>query len=502
MARWFVHRSPQQGIPSVSLRRLLPEARFLGCRDLVVSGCSADSRRLDPGQVFVALRGPHDERHDLIGRALERGAVGVLAERPCPEGGPLQVIVPDARSAHARLCQALAGEPAEQMSIIGVAGCLGRSAAATFLRSIFEAAGARFGFVGQLDWSDGRQTYPAGAVAIGASEIAEMLAAMFERGCAGGILEVTADLLDQRALEGIAFDAAVVTDLGRPARATAERLELRGRHARLFRMIKSGGSAIVNTLDPDAELLGAVNLDVRRVAFALDGTADVTGVVERQDAAGTRLRLHGFEREAIVQLRVAGPHLASSALAAAAVAWSRGIQPEHVVAGLEAITQVPGHLERIREGQAFGVWIDGSQNGPDLADTLGFLRSTSIGRIHCIVSADADPRERRGLAECAERCADSVVVSIDDPRCADPNAILDEVLASFRRPGRVRVEPDRLRAIGTTLALAVPGDAVLISGGNPRRIAMLQNRPVPRDDRTVATAWIREAEALSRRRSA
>ena len=105
MVRWFIDRSPQRGIPSVSLRRLLPDARFLGCDDLLVSGCAADSRRLDPGQVFVALRGPRRDGHEDIPQALDRGAVAVVVEEPRPEAGSLQVVVPDTRRALAKLCQ-------------------------------------------------------------------------------------------------------------------------------------------------------------------------------------------------------------------------------------------------------------------------------------------------------------------------------------------------------------------------------------------------------------
>src|SRR3954469_17750990 len=128
MARWFVDRRPQWGIPSVSLRRLLPGARFVGCHDLEVSGCSADSRRLDPGQVFVAVRGSRRDGHDYVGRALERGAAGVVVERFCPEAGRPQVIVPDSRRALTRLCLALAGEEAEMLPLIGVAGTRGKTA--------------------------------------------------------------------------------------------------------------------------------------------------------------------------------------------------------------------------------------------------------------------------------------------------------------------------------------------------------------------------------------
>src|SRR4029077_4355199 len=124
---------------SVSLRRLLPGARFVGCPDWEVSGCTADSRRLDPGQVFVAVRGRRHDGHAFVAQALERGAAGVVVERLCPEAGRLQVLVTDARGALGRLCHALAGAQAEQLLTIGVTGTCGKTVTSLFLRSIFEA---------------------------------------------------------------------------------------------------------------------------------------------------------------------------------------------------------------------------------------------------------------------------------------------------------------------------------------------------------------------------
>src|SRR6185437_2656927 len=205
MARWFVDRLPQRGIPSVSLRRLLPEARFVGCEDFEVSGCTADSRRLDPGQVFVAVRGERHDGHAFVIRAMERGAAGVVVERPVPEAGRLQAVVPDSRAAHARLCQALAGDPSEQLLTLGVTGSCGGTVTALFLRAIFEAAGGRFGLVGRHGWSDGVATRPPGAGVPGAEGLAAMLAGMVERGCAGAVIELESEALARRRVAGMTF---------------------------------------------------------------------------------------------------------------------------------------------------------------------------------------------------------------------------------------------------------------------------------------------------------
>jgi UDP-N-acetylmuramoyl-L-alanyl-D-glutamate--2,6-diaminopimelate ligase len=501
MARWFIDRSPHKGIPSVSLRRLLPDAQFLGCRDLVVSGCSSDSRRLDPGQVFVALKGTRHDGHCYIARALERGAAGVVVEQPCPEAGSPQVVVADARQAHARLCQALAGEPSEELSLIGIAGSAGRSVTALFLHSIFEAAGMRYGLVGRLGWTDGHHNYPPGAREPGAVELAEMLLAMVDAGCAGGILEMSQGALERRSFDGITLDAAAITDAPR-ALNTDLRAWRRG-HTRLFRMVTPGGATIVHADDREIELLGTVNLDAHRVAYGLDGDiAEISAVIERQDAQGTRFRLRGFEREMTVELSLAGPHVVPYALAAAAVAWARGLAARDVAAGLQAVTHVPGRLHAIREGQDFALWIDAARTARELREILGFLRDTSPGQIHLVLSADGSADERAALARTAELWADRVTLSIDDPQCEDVDAILDETLSGFRRPGRVRLEPDRRRAIESTLAVAVAGDAVLIVGGTRRMIAISDKRAVACDDRALATTWLRQHRAEPRRRSA
>ncbi len=509
MARWFVDRQPQQGIPSVSLRRLLPDARFVGCEDFEVSGCTADSRRLDPGHVFVAVRGARHDGHAFVTQAMERGAAGVVVERPMPEAGRLQVIVPDSRAALALLCQALAGNPSEHMLTLGVTGWCGRTVTALFLRAIFEAAGGRHGLVSRLGWSDGTVLSPIGVGVPGAEGLAGMLSAMVDRGCAGAVLELDPEALRARRVEGISLDAAVVTDLGVAPGVKSEAIVARqSAMARLFRQVVPGGATVVNADDPRAERLGAVNLDTRRVAFGLahHADADVTARVERIDRSGSRIWLRGFERETAVSLRLAGTSSVSHALAAAAVAWSRGIAVDAVVAGLESVSTMAGRLEAVEEGQGFDVRVDQARDAAELHEALGSLRAIVPGRIHCVIGAEGlrdDPRdERRALATAAEALSDRITITTDNPRSEDPNQILDDLLAGFSHPGRVRVEPDRLRAIEATLADARPGDAILIAGKGRQTFQIFSDRALPFDDSSVARKWLRAHKTGARRSSA
>ena len=533
MARWFVDRLPQHGLPSVSLRRLLPEAQFAGCADWKVFGCTDDHRRLEPGQVFVAAREarPGYDGHLFVREALDRGAAGVVVERPCPEAGRLQVIVPNATTAHARICQALAGDPSHQLVTVGVTGSFGKTITALMVRAIIDAAGDRCGLVGSLGFCDGSTTralgagfhpatlrngtrpgqsdsitarkpreYEPGAFVPGAAGLAALLAELVERRCKGGVLEVASEALAHHSFEGVAFHAAVVTDVAAPLGFTPETiLRKRRAKAKLVRQVVPGGVVVVNADDPNAEILGGVNLDTRRVAFALEPVAGVSGSVdvkarlERIDSSGTRMLLHGFNRELALHLPLVGTRVVTCALAAAALAWAMEIEETDVVAGLESVQNVAGHLEAVGEGQDFDVRIDAAQTPEDTAEALAALRAVAAGRVHLVLSAEGcgNRIDRRQLAEIAENGADRVILTLSNPRTEDPNQILDDLLAGFRRPGKVRVEPDRQIAIEIALAHARPGDVVLIAGKGRHAYQIFADSVIPFDDHTVASQWLR-----------
>jgi UDP-N-acetylmuramoyl-L-alanyl-D-glutamate--2,6-diaminopimelate ligase len=538
MARWFVDRPHERGIPSVSLRRLLPEARFIGCPDWQVSGCTDDHRRLDPGQVFVATRSARYDGHAFVREALERGAAGVIVEEPCEDAGRLQVVVADSHVALGRLCQALAGDPSRRLKTLSVTGTFGKTVTSLFMRSILEAAGLRCGLIGGLLWSDGKatrtlgaglggppgnQTAPSNARVRrgpltpsesawvrnkgdehdsgpwpgGAAGLASILAYMVDQRCVASILEVSAAAIEARCLEGIALQAAVVTDVGLPHGQPAElAIQNRRKKAKLFQKIKPGGLAVVNADDPHAEILGGVNLDARRISFGLEQPTkvDISARILGHDRTGSKLLLRGFDRNAAVALRLIGPRQVSCALAAAALAWGLNIDLDAVVAGLENVGCVAGSLESVDEGQEFDVRIDGAKTAETLDCALAALRSITAGRVVCVASAEGttDHHTRRALAQVAEECADRVILTLGNPRGDDPKHLLDDLLGGFHRPGDVGVEPDRRRAIEIALAEAQCGDAVLIAGKGREAYQILADRVVTFDDFAVARACLRD----------
>jgi UDP-N-acetylmuramoyl-L-alanyl-D-glutamate--2,6-diaminopimelate ligase len=544
MARWFVDRLLQTGFPSVSLRRLLPEAHFLGGSDWEVTGCTDDHRRLEPGQVFVATRDiiRGYDGHVFVREALERGAAGVVVEQPCAEAGRLQAVVPDATAAHARICHALAGEPARQLAAVGVTGSFGKTVTAVLVHSILAAAGYPCGLLGSLGFCDGtvtravgagfelglagaclrtdstagsifgrRDVGPGGGYAPRAAAVAALLGEMVEKGCRAGVLEVSLDAISQRAFYGVEFQAAVATDVAAPTGFPADVLiQQRRAMAKLFHQVVPGGVAVVNADDSNAEILGGVNLGARRVAFALAPThrsqslVDISGELLRLDASGTRMLIRGFASELEVHLPLIGPRAAQCALAAAALAWALKVDPKAVVAGLESVRVVAGNLEMVALGQDFDVRIDYACTPAALGEALTALRAIAAGRLHCVMSADGgdEVEDRRRLAEIAEFGADRIILTTGNPRTEDAGQVLEDVLAGFRRPGRIRVEPDRRTAIEVALADARAGDVVLIAGKGRQTYQIFDDYVVPFDDTNVARQWLQARHPIATRRPA
>jgi UDP-N-acetylmuramoyl-L-alanyl-D-glutamate--2,6-diaminopimelate ligase len=331
-----------------------------------------------------------------------------------------------------------------------------------------------------------------------------MMAAMVERKCGSAVLELDEEPLERREVDGVPFESALLTTLGGPEEPDRESLVRRRRaFARLSKLVTAGGSVILDADDPEADPLGAVNLEARRVTFGMEKPAHVSAILDRLDPSGARFRLRGFDREATITLRLSGQEHVRHALASAALAWSRGIPLRAVVDGLESVSRLPGRLEPVVEGQDFEVRIDQARTASELVRALNTLRGIIPGRLICVIGAQGGSQRLRrvALGRAAEAAADRVVLTTDNPRLENSDSILDDLLAGFRHPGKVFVEPDRRAAIAHALADARPGDAVLIAGKGHHSYQILADRVFPFDDAQVAAEWLR-ANRVARRTSA
>lgn len=472
MARWFRDRDPARGIPAVSLRSLLPEAQLRGCHDLVVSGCSQDSRRVEPGEIFAALRGERHDGHEFAPRAIERGACGAIVERELPLDGAVQVIVADSRAAHARLTRALAGDPGSRLVTIVIAGSRAARSAALGLTAILEADGHRCGRIGpDGSWTDGTRHYPgngrwpAPELLLG---LAETLAA---RGCTHLVVEVPASHHAATDLACLGPIAALIVPDTRPAPDLESRVAARRALKRLACQVRSGGIVAVSADDREAELIGAVNLQADRLAFGGDPLADVSATAI---VGGLRGPSHLLIPDLIpelarpVRFRPLGARNARGALAAAALARGLGIDPQRIAEGLESLGEVPGRLELLASSGAFTVVREDADCETTLRGAFAELRALGSRRLLSVLSPEV---ARRGeLARLCGMFSDLVVTG-----------------------------DDRREAIELGLSRAAAGDTVLVLGGSRPRPQPRSGGAVVIDDRSLVAAWFRRASSLARR---
>ncbi len=492
---------------SLSLRELLPEADLRGAEDVRPSGCTCDSRRVRPGDLFVALVGGRHDGNDYVAEAVDRGCAAVLTEKgdkshfpgwraECREKIGLIpfFVVPDARAAHARLCQALAGHPGGRLKLIGVTGTDGKTTTSCLVAGVLKAAGNRAGVLGTLGYLDGRGVEPADHATPPPERLAPLLARMVRNDCTHAVMEVSSHALAQSRTAGLRFDAACLTNL------TGDHLdyhrtlgEYRRAKSRLFDHLAPDGVAVLNADDPgSADLLQ--RLDCPVLTVGIDRPAEITAVpVEQFISEQTFLFCAGSETVP-VRTPMIGRHHIYNCLTAAAVGLAQGIELTTIVRGLEYAATVPGRLERIECGQPFGVFVDYAHTPDALRTVLSTLREVTSGRLICVFGAggERDRGKRPLMGRAVEQTADAAILTNDNPRDEDPRAIFQDVLGGFIAPRAVEMIPDRAAAIRRALAAARAGDCVLIAGKGHETYQLVGDRRLKFDDREVARRWLYE----------
>ena len=478
----------------ISLRQLLPEARIAGADDIRAKSCCEDSRQIEPGDLFVALEGGEHDGHDFAREAVARGATAILAERHLPVDGLPTCIVHDARDAYGRVCQALAGNPAASLKVIGVTGTNGKTTTASLVAHMLMEAGHRPGILGSLGYCDGFDLAPATGTTPSPPVLAHWLARMAAGGCSHAVLEMSSRALVQSRTAGIEFDAAIITDVGRDHLDFHGSLaNYRNAKSRLLSQLSTEGVAVLNLDDPTcAEMLSQLHNPVLTVGIKSEAELTAT-VVERQLGEQTFLLTAGSETVP-VRTKMIGDHHVINCLSAAALGLVYGIDLPTVVRGLESTGQVPGRMESICCGQSFGVVVDDAHTNEGLASALSALREVTKGRLICVFGAggDRDRGKRPLMGRCVEKMADVAIVTTDNPRTEYPEAITKQICAGFDHPARAQVVLDRGEAIQRALGMATRGDCVLIAGRGAENHQTIGHERYFFDDRQLARQLLRQ----------
>ena len=488
---------------SVSLRRLLPSASFVGCADIVASDVAEHSDKCRPGSVFAAIPGTNHTGSDFVPDALARGATAILSNHALAGAHVPQCVVPDVRSAYAQICHALYGYPSWRLGLIGVTGTNGKTTTTWLARSILESAGQATGLLGTVEYSDSLQRSPAQLTTPDSKTFAAWLSSMVACRARYTAVELSSHALQQHRCAGTLLDVAVVTNITRDHfdyHGTAENYT--SAKAKILKMVKRGGLIVLNADDPtSAALARQIPPTCQLRTIGLDSDADVSAVITEETTEGCRFTLKSGAEEIDVQTPLVGRCNVMNCLAAAAACQHFGLSLPQIVAGIGNVAFVPGRLERIDAGQNFSVFVDYAHTDDALRNAIQAIRRITPGRVFCVFGAGGDrDTDKRPLMGAAATAADALVVTSDNPRSEPPERIIADILRGLRDGSvDVHVEPNRRDAIGWAVRQARTGDSILVAGKGHEQDQIIGTERLSFDDRIECRSWLNRLHCSPRR---
>jgi UDP-N-acetylmuramoyl-L-alanyl-D-glutamate--2,6-diaminopimelate ligase len=498
-SRTPTHRSTQtpllesRAIELDSLSQAVRAERTVHPARVEIADLAYDARRVTTGALFVCVPGHKADGHEFAPQAIANGAAALIVERPLEVPVP-QLVVRDAREAMALAADAFFGHPTRELEIAGVTGTNGKTTTAFLLFSILAAAGRRPGLLGTIENRIGGERRAATRTTGEAIDLQRTFREMLDAGDRSCALEATSHGSALKRLLGVRFRVLVFTNLSQ------DHLDFHGTmdeyfdaKRRLFTETDLDGHrprAAINVGDEHGRRLAAElrTLGEQPVEFSL---ADAAGI--EITPAGSEFSFHGLD----LKTRLVGRFNVENVLGAVAAAQLLGIDDDAIAAGVAHLAGVPGRFEAVDEGQPFAVLVDYSHTPDALGSLLTEARSLAEGRLICVFGCggDRDRGKRPMMGEIASRLADQAIVTSDNPRSEDPNAIIEEILGGIVRP--VDVEPDRAAAIGRALSEAREGDVVVIAGKGHEQGQEFADRTIPFDDRDVAREELRRLQAAA-----
>ncbi len=462
------------------------DARIIGDPQVEVTSVVHDSRHVVPGALFCAVRGAAFDGNDFIGAAVAAGAAGVVVDQVLSRDDVAQLVVPDVRAAMGPLAARVLGDPSASIQVFGVTGTNGKTTTTFLLRNILEEAGLATRVLGTLS---GPRTTPEGP------ELQAQLAAWRDEGVDAVAMEVSSHALDLHRVDGTRFAVAIFTNLSR------DHLDHHGTVEAYF-------DAKARLFTPDLAARAVVDLDSPHGRLLRDAAQIPTTGYRLDDLTHLtvgRARSEFVWRGQAVALGIGGRFNVSNALAAAEAAVAAGIAPDVVARGLGRPVVVPGRYEHIDAGQPFSVIVDYAHTPDGLEQVLATTRSIldddpapvsdrrAAPQILVVFGCggDRDRTKRPAMGEVAARLADQVVLTADNSRSEDTEAIIEAVKEGFDRatPRQARslvVEPDRRRAVAVAVGAAAPGDVVIIAGKGHETTLTVGDVVIDFDDRDVA----------------
>jgi UDP-N-acetylmuramoyl-L-alanyl-D-glutamate--2,6-diaminopimelate ligase len=473
--------------------------------DPEVTSITYDSRTVCPGALFVAVPGEHQDGHSFVESALAGGAVLSLAEHDVPGADPDKVVVVrDARRALAALAATFYDHPSDQVPVVGITGTDGKTTTTTLLQAALGASLGPTGSLSTVDFRMGQTVEPnlTRQTTLESLEVQAWMRRMVDAGCRAIALEATSHGLALGRLDEIRFAGAVYTSI------THEHLDFHktweayflAKASLLDRAVQAGGFAVLNRDDPRAYPLLQKRASSRTLTYSAlgDKEADIRADRVAAQAGGLGFTAVTPAGSAEVRLSIGGRWNVGNALAALGAGLLLEQPLERLVSGMAELRGVPGRMEAVQLGQSFSVIVDYAHTPAALTLALHELRGATAGRLWVVFGSagERDVAKRGEMGRIAAQLADQIVVTSEDPRGEDPQAIIDQIWTGAMAAGaqpqiNLHREADRDQAIRIAIAAARPGDTVLLAGKGHEGSILLASGSMPWDEREAAEAALR-----------
>lgn len=485
----------------------IPNCHMIGPANVSIRGLCLSSKEVKPGYLFIARQGTQDNGTRYIPEAIAAGAAAVLTLYPFEDSRLTTVIHPNPAAIEEQLAKRFYQDPSSSLWMVGITGTNGKTTTTFAVKHLLDRLRGPCGLIGTIEYIVGKKHYPASRTTPDLMTNYQLLKEMVDEGCQSAVMEVTSHGLDQGRVLGIDYDVAVFSNL------TTDHLDYHHTMEhycqaknQLFRHLGSHSknklrskTAVVNADSPWVEAIIA-GCEARLLTYGIDKPADLYATEIQLKGQATELTLHYRGQTKFASWPLIGRFNVYNGLSAVAVGLACGFSLEDVIEAMRSIPPVPGRLEPIKNELGLHIYVDFAHTGDALANVLQTLTELKKKRLIAVFGCggDRDHNRRVQMAEASERYADISIVTSDNPRSEDPNAICQEIAQHFSMPSHVIIEVDRRLAIQKALEMAEPEDIILIAGKGHEPYQIFANQTLPFDDREVAAELCKQLYQLNR----
>ena len=462
-----------------------------GAENKEVTFITDNSAKVAEGCIFVCIEGKRFDGHTKAQEALENGAVAVVVQKDM--GLKEQILVENTRAAYARLSAAFFGHPEKQIKLIGVTGTNGKTTSCFIIKSVLDSMGYKTGLIGTVKNVVGDKEYPAVLTTPDCYDLFALFKEMVEYGCEYCTMEVSSQALDQRRVEGIHFDAAIFTNL------TRDHLDYHGSFenymAAKHMLFENSSIAVLNIDDEAAEYMMS-DTDCRKITFSVDNDkCDYSAKNIRISASGVKYELVSNSNIGRVKFPVPGKFSVYNSMGAAVCLVEMGFDFKAVLDGLAGCICVPGRMEVVPTDTPYTVIIDYAHTPDGLENVLGCVREITQGKVITVFGCggDRDKTKRPIMGSIAAKLSDVAIITSDNPRSEDPDAIIRDITEGVgKHISKVVVDPDRTNAIRKALHMAQEGDIVVLAGKGQETYQILASGKIHYDEREIVAKILAE----------